>query len=118
MRLSVRAAVLFSVVAGSLPAAPVDYARQIKPMFQAACVKCHGATTQKSKLKLDTAAAVLKGGENGAAIQPGKSSDSLLIQAIEGTHAEIPKMPYKRPPLDSAQVALIKQWINEGAKNN
>ena len=95
--------------------AAIDYTQQIKPLLQAQCVKCHGATAQKGKLKLDTAAAAIKGGEHGASIVPGKSAESLLIQTIEGTHAEISKMPYKRPPLDSAQVTLLRQWIDDGA---
>jgi hypothetical protein len=97
-------------------AEPVDYVRDVKPLLQAACVKCHGAHTQKSDLKLDTAAAALKGGVSGPAVIPGKADESPLIQSIEGTHDYIPKMPYKRPPLDADQVALLKRWINEGAK--
>lgn len=96
--------------------AAVDYLQQIKPLLQSQCVKCHGATSQKGKLKLDTAAAAIKGGEHGTSIVPGKSADSLLVQTLEGTHTEISKMPYKRPAIDSAQVTLIKQWIDEGAQ--
>jgi len=96
--------------------AAVDYVQQIKPLLQSQCVKCHGATSQKGKLKLDTAAAAIAGGEHGPSIVPGKGTESLLIQTLEGTHAEVSKMPYKRPPLYSAQVSLIKQWIDEGAK--
>jgi hypothetical protein len=96
--------------------APVDYVREVKPLLQATCVKCHGATTQKSDLKLDTAAAALKGGVSGPAIVPGKAAESPLIETIEGTHEYVPKMPYKRPALDAAQIALLKRWINEGAK--
>ena len=116
MRLFLRAVVLTCLAAVSSGAAPVDYVREIKPLLQSSCVKCHGATTQKGKLKLDTAAGALRGGETGAAFVPGKSSDSLLIQTIEGAHADIPKMPYKRPPLDPAQIARLKRWIDEGAK--
>ncbi len=116
MRHLLRSALLLSLLTARASAAPVDYARQIKPLLQVTCVKCHGASTQKSKLRLDTAAAALKGGKNGPSIIAGKASDSLFIQTIEGTHADIPKMPYKRPPLDSSQVALIRQWINEGAQ--
>src|SRR5689334_6072225 len=105
-----------TVGAASLAAAPVDYSREIKPLLQATCVKCHGATSQKSDLKLDTAAAALKGGVSGPAIVPGKSAESILIQTVEGTHDYVPKMPYKRPPLDAAQIALLKRWIDEGAK--
>ena len=90
--------------------AAVDYTSQIKPLLQQHCVKCHGATAQKSQLRLDTAAAARTGGKRGSALP------DLLIQVISGTHAEIPQMPYKRGPLDSAQIALIRQWIAEGAK--
>ena len=89
--------------------AAVDYTTQIKPLLHQHCVKCHGATTQKSQLKLDTAAAVRTGGKRGSALP------DLLVQVLSGTHAEIPQMPYKRGPLDSAQIALIRQWVAEGA---
>jgi mono/diheme cytochrome c family protein len=89
--------------------ASVDYTTQIKPLLQQHCVKCHGATTQKSQLKLDTAAAARTGGKRGSVLP------DLLVQVISGTHGEIPQMPYKRGPLDSAQIALIKQWVAEGA---
>ncbi|MHB1080755.1 MAG: PSD1 and planctomycete cytochrome C domain-containing protein [Prosthecobacter sp.] len=89
--------------------AAVDYTTQIKPLLQQHCVKCHGATTQKSQLKLDTAAAARTGGKHGSALP------DLLVQVVSGTHAEIPQMPYKRGPLDSAQIALIRQWVAEGA---
>ncbi|HRK16288.1 MAG TPA: hypothetical protein PK490_18550, partial [Prosthecobacter sp.] len=42
--------------------AAVDYMTQVKPLLQAQCVKCHGASTQKGGLKLDTAAGALRGG--------------------------------------------------------
>ncbi|WP_395731588.1 PSD1 and planctomycete cytochrome C domain-containing protein [Prosthecobacter sp.] len=90
--------------------AAVDYTTQIKPLLQQHCVKCHGATTQKSQLKLDTAAAARTGGKHGTALP------DLLVQVVSGTHAEIPQMPYKRGPLDSAQIALIRQWVAEGAQ--
>lgn len=97
------------LITAAAPAA-VDYTTQIKPLLQQHCVKCHGASTQKSKLRLDTAAAARQGGTRGSAL-PG-----LLVQVVAGTHAEVPQMPYKRGPLDSAEVALIKRWVAEGAQ--
>src|SRR5262247_3597983 len=49
----------------------VTYAKDVKPIFEKSCIKCHGAEKQKGKLRLDTVAAVLKGGEDGQVIQPG-----------------------------------------------
>jgi mono/diheme cytochrome c family protein len=110
---------LFALSCFWLPAltagAPVDYARDVKPLLATHCYKCHGATQQKNGLRLDTAASALNGGDHGAAIQPGNSAASLLIQAVKGTHSEITRMPYKRPPLDDAQVGTLAAWIDAGA---
>jgi mono/diheme cytochrome c family protein len=97
-------------------AAPVDYIREVKPVFADNCYRCHGASQQKGELRMDTAALALKGGENGPAFKVGKSAESLLVQAIKGTHDEISRMPYKKPPLSDAQIDLIARWIDEGAK--
>lgn len=98
-----------------LAAPPVDYLREVKPIFAENCYRCHGAAQQKSGLRLDTAASARKGGQTGAALQPGKSADSLLLQAIKGTHPDISRMPYKKPPLSAHQISLIEQWIDQGA---
>jgi len=92
-----------------------DYLRDIKPLFAERCYQCHAATQQKNHLRLDTAAAAVKGGDHGPAIVPGKSAASLLVKAISGTHKDVTPMPYRKPPLSTAQVALIKRWIDAGA---
>ncbi len=106
-----------ALTAAPARAAAVDYAAQIKPLLQLHCVKCHGASSAKNNLRLDTAAAALQGGDRGPAAVPGQAEQSLLIQAVTGTHAEIPKMPYKRTPLDSAEIDLLRRWIDEGARH-
>src|SRR5262245_31008043 len=114
---SVAYTIALIALAGPTLAAPaVDYLRDIKPILTTTCVKCHGADQQKGGLRLDTAAAALKGGEKGPAIRPGKSAESQLIKAVEGMHADIARMPYKKPPLSDAQIALLKAWIAQGAK--
>lgn len=107
---------MFAASAAALAAAPVDYVKEIKPLLREQCYQCHGATQPKHGLRLDTAASALKGGQTGPAIKPGKSSDSLLVQVISGTHQDITRMPYKKPPLSAAQIALVRRWIDEGAK--
>jgi len=102
--------------ASALAAAPIDYLRDVKPIFLENCYRCHGASQQKGELRLDTAALALKGGESGPALKHGQSAGSLLVQAIKGTHPEIARMPYKKPPLTDAQIARIEQWIDQGAK--
>src|SRR5688500_11900889 len=66
-------------------------------------------------MRADTAAFLAKGGENGAAFAPGKAKESILIQALKGTHDSISQMPYKKPALSDEQIALIEKWIDEGA---
>ena len=101
--------------AGAAFAAPVDYVREVKPIFAEHCYRCHGASQQKGELRMDTAALALKGGENGAAFKAGKSAESLIVQAIKGEHDSISRMPYKKPALKDEQIALIAKWIDEGA---
>src|SRR5216117_1056642 len=105
----------FALVGSSGIAAPVDYVREVKPLLVERCYKCHGASQQKGKLRLDTAASALQGGESGPALRRGRSAESLMVQAIKGTHPEISRMPYKKPPLSDVQIALIEQWIDQGA---
>lgn len=108
-------ALLLVCLLPSPASAAVDYLREIKPILARDCVKCHGATQQKGGLQLDTAAAALRGGKHGPLWQPKDPENSLLIQVIEGRHSEVSKMPYKRLPLDTAVVALMRQWIAAGA---
>ena len=96
--------------------AAVDYLREVKPVLTEHCYKCHGARQQKSGLRLDTAALAIKGGENGPSLKPGQSATSLIIQTVRGAHESIALMPYKKPPLAEPQIAMLAQWIDEGAK--
>ena len=97
--------------------AEVDYLKQIKPIFRKNCFACHGVLQQKSGLRTDTAASIRKGGVAGAAIEPGKSGDSLLIDMVTGADGAI-KMP---PPdqgasLSNKDIDLLRAWIDQGAK--
>jgi mono/diheme cytochrome c family protein len=148
----------------SAPAAdekPVDFKKDIQPIFKASCIKCHqqnqggpggggpgggggqqrrpgapggggaggpggpGGRGPAGGFRLDDKAAALKGGKAGSDIVPGKSGDSLLFKlltgpATVGDHeiAQMPKGMRNQPakPLTPDQVALIKRWIDEGAK--
>jgi mono/diheme cytochrome c family protein len=109
--------VLYSLFVASIGhgAEPVDYVRQIKPILAKHCYECHGSKKQESGLRLDTPAAALKGGESGPAILPGKSEESLLYLAVAGSDV-VDRMPLKGKPLADSQIALLKSWIDEGAK--
>jgi mono/diheme cytochrome c family protein len=104
------------LLAGPVAAAePIDYLRDVKPIFAKSCYTCHGAEKQRSGLRLDTATALLKGGNAGPAAVPGKSADSLLIKAVTGAD-DVKVMPPKEPRLTPAQIVTLRAWIDGGAR--
>lgn len=92
-----------------------DYLRNVKPILAQNCYRCHGADQQKGGLRLDTARTLIRGGKRGPAVVAGKSAASLMIQAVNGSHTELPRMPYKRDALAAEQIATIAAWIDAGA---
>ncbi len=99
----------------------VTYATDIKPIFDRACTKCHGAEKQKGKLRLDTLEATLKGGADGKVVEAGKSGESMLVHNIAHVGDEDMFMPPpdnkdKIPPLTKAEIGLVRAWIDQGAK--
>jgi len=110
-------AVSLLLTANAAAVEPVDYQREIKPLLAARCVACHGGLRQKGGLRLDTAAAILKGGESGPAATAGKSEDSLLVGAMTGEAGFQMPPAGDGEPLDEKQVALVRRWIDEGLKH-
>src|SRR5262249_56080806 len=85
------------------------------PTLSRNCYTCHGPDKQRSGLRLDTAAAALKGGDSGPALVPGKSAASRLIQAVTGAD-DVPQMPPKGARLSDKDIAVLRAWIDDGAK--
>jgi mono/diheme cytochrome c family protein len=106
-------------VTGAEPASgsnhQVDFVHEIQPIFSKDCYECHGPEKQKGGLRLDSKVAALKGGDSGPLLVSGKSKESLLIQAVEGSKADLARMPKKRDPLSAEQLALLRTWIDQGA---
>ena len=90
----------------------VSFTRDIQPILQNSCWKCHGEAMQLSKLDLRTLEGALKGGEKGASIVPGKAEDSRLYRRVAGL--ERPAMPMDGK-LTGDQISTIKAWIDQGA---
>ena len=88
---------------------------RIRPIFANECYDCHSSGSKKLKgeLRLDTRAGMLKGGESGAAIVPGKPDESRLIKAVRYKDEDTAMPPKKR--LSEAQVADLEAWVREGA---
>jgi len=99
----------------------VTFEKDIKPLFDKSCVGCHGAEKPKGKLRLDTLEATLKGGVDGKVLEAGKSASSFLVANIaflgdEDDWMPPPKDEAKYPKLTTEQVALVRAWIDQGAK--
>ncbi len=85
---------------------------RIRPLLIDNCYQCHDAKKQRGGLRVDSRAALLSGGDQGAAIRPDKPDESLLVQAIR-REGEL-KMPPKKK-LSKEQIADLSQWVRIGA---
>ena len=95
------------------PNAPVSYSKDILPILQANCVKCHGGERTNRGLDLTTYDKLMAGSVRGAVVTPGDAAGSTLYQMIQQG-----KMPKQGSKLTAAQMDLIKSWIAAGASNN
>lgn len=107
--------VTYLFIATVVFAAPIDFVRDVRPIFEKHCYECHGQKKHKGGLRLDVKAAALKGGDNdGPNIIPGKAMASSLIHFVTSSD-EDEMMPPKGERLAVAQIATLRAWINEGA---
>src|SRR5260221_6930274 len=112
------------VTTESLPAAEpgqstgkvdLDFARDIRPIFEKRCYECHGPQKQKSGFRLDPESTALKSGHSGKPpVVAGKSGESLLFQKVISQESD-EMMPPKGERLTAEQTALLKTWIDQGA---
>jgi mono/diheme cytochrome c family protein len=91
----------------------VHFATEVKPIFDASCIKCHGRGRAKGGFRLDSRETVLKGGEDGVAVIPGKSAQSYLIELVSGLDPDN-VMPQKGSKLTREQVGILRAWIDQG----
>jgi len=94
----------------------VDFATQIKPVFESRCLSCHNSEKRKGKFLLETKLVAYKGGDSELpSIVPGKPDDSNIVKLIslDEDHDDI--MPSKGGPLTKNQIRAIRTWIAEGA---
>src|SRR5207253_1580316 len=94
---------------------PVAYEKDVEPIFYKRCISCHSGSVKESQLDLGTYEGLIKGGRRGTAVVPGKSANSLLYKSAGRTAK--PLMPPKNEvPLTPEELAVVKLWIDEGAK--
>ena len=93
----------------------IDFARDIKPILEVNCLRCHGPEKPKSGFRLDNRAAALRGGDLGVDILPGNSAKSPLIHYVAYLVEDTEMPPIgKGNQLAQAQVSTLRAWIDQG----
>ena len=114
---SLAAGILTATSRDTLAADTGNFVRDIKPILELHCVKCHGPERPKGGLRLDTLAGASQGGDNGTVLVPGKPAMSkLYTSTIQAPDADDVMPPKKEPKLNKVQTDSIKSWIEQGAK--
>jgi len=91
----------------------VSFVNDIKPIFDARCIKCHGVERTKEGLDMQTYENIMAGSRNGPVIEPGNADNSYLVQQIVNG-----EMPDRGEPVTPDELQLIIDWVNQGALNN
>jgi WD40 repeat protein len=99
---------------------PVSYADDVEPMFYKRCTVCHSGNVKEGKLDISSYESLMKGGKSGELVKPGKGDESILYKAIARTSVP-PARPRAMPPkgdepCTATELALVKLWIDQGAK--
>ena len=102
--------------------AELDFYRDLYPVLKTNCISCHNKTTTKGGLNMESPELMKKGGENGPGIIAGKSAESLVVQAAAHLDEDL-LMPPKNNKAGAAdlttdELALLKTWIDQGAKHS
>ena len=113
----ITAACILLIAVQTAPAADeksqVGFEKQIRPLLKQHCYDCHSQGAEESGLRVDYGANLIKGGDRGPAVVPGKRDESLLYLSLKG-EGKIPRMPHDLPPLKPAEIELIGRWIDDG----
>ena len=96
------------------PQPEVSFDRDIRPIFAARCLMCHGEKQQSGGLRLDAKAFAMRGGDNGPVLVAGKAEESRLYRRVVAED-DGERMPPVGDRLGAGQVALLKSWIDAGA---
>jgi Protein of unknown function (DUF1553)/Protein of unknown function (DUF1549)/Planctomycete cytochrome C len=106
---------LAASVAGAAEPAPNGddfFEKEVRPLLVERCLQCHGDNKTKGDLKLTSREALLKGGDRGSAVAPGKPDASLIVQAVR--FKDKPKMP-PTGKLDEREIQVLTRWVEMGA---
>jgi WD40 repeat protein len=104
---------IVSAQAPATPAAPPDFSRDVMPIFESNCLRCHNSAEQKGGLLLESYEDLMRGGDDGVPVVAGNADDSAMIRQVEGRAK--PKMPPKAD-LRPEDIVTLRGWIAAGAK--
>lgn len=113
-------ALVASCSSGS-PSHQVSFRHDVEPILQKHCVSCHqpgGIGYQRSGVDLRSYQGVMKGTKYGAVVKPGHAYTSNLMVLVEGRADPSIRMPYHKQPLVQDDIDTLREWINQGAKDN
>ncbi len=102
-------------VATVAPGEAVDFLRDVQPIFDTRCYRCHDGRKRKGGLRLDRKKYFLEGGDGGPSVIAGKPMASKLFQMINLPIDHEDYMPAKGDPIPQAEVDVIGRWIEQGA---
>jgi dipeptidyl aminopeptidase/acylaminoacyl peptidase/mono/diheme cytochrome c family protein len=105
-----------AIVSAQTPATPVgppDFSRDVMPIFESNCLRCHNSAEEKGGLLLESYDDLMRGGDDGVPVVAGNADDSPMIRQLEARAK--PKMPPKAD-LRPEDIATLRAWIAAGAK--
>jgi uncharacterized membrane protein/mono/diheme cytochrome c family protein len=91
------------------------YAKQVQPILNANCVKCHGSQERKGNLRLDSYAHLMDGGASGDIVGAGHPEHSILLHRITLPSNDPKLMPKKGEPLTPTEIETLRAWVTAGA---
>lgn len=99
----------------------VSYQRDVHPVLAKHCLDCHkhgGPGVEKSGFSVESYQALMKGTKFGPVVVPGSSLSSSLYLMVAGKTDPAIRMPHGKQPLSEAEIALLRHWMDQGAKDN
>ena len=103
------------LLAGVANSSELDFKTEVWPILETHCMECHGEKQTYSNLRLDSPAAILRGGELGEVLVPGDPESSEIYRRTALPADDLDFMPVDNKPLSEEELARLREWIAAGA---